>query len=370
MTTIHILASVFVFFSIVYFLILILVMFGLGRLKRKPSPPVELPKISIIIAARNEARRIRPVLNSLERLDYPADNYEVIFVDDASTDGTGEMIQSFAGRHQNWRLIRLNEKSNELKGKKKALKAAIEAAEGELIFTTDADCRVPPNWLKIMSRYFDEQTAMVLGHSPLRTARGLLSILLKFDNLFSAIVCAAPAALGFPHTSVGRNLAYRKSIYMKVGGFDALKRFRSGDDVHLTELFRRSGKGKIVFCADPETFVDTLPHETLSEIFNQQLRKNSKTFSKSLPSLLFSLVVLAIYLFFIFLPFLTGALFKLWLSIILLKLALEFFALVQTAIIFKRKQLIPWLPLMQLFYPFYILVFGFLGSLQIYQWKK
>lgn len=364
----QILPEIFILFSVIYFFSILLIIWGLRQLVKKSSP--DEPTISVLVAARNEAQRIRPGLESLTKLNYPPARFEIILVDDASDDETADIIQEYAKQFPNWHLIRLKEKSRELKGKKNALAEALKIAKGDLVFTTDADCQVPPNWLKNMSAYFDSGTNMVLGHSPLRVAKGFIGTFLKFDNLFSAIVAAAPAKLGFAHTSVGRNLAYRRSAIDRIDGYHALKKFRSGDDVHLTERFRRKAQGKIDYCAHPDTFVYTFPPSSTKEIFHQQLRKNSKVLKKSWPTILFSILIFLAYMLFIFLPFIISGLTDLWLKIILLKTILEFIALTYAAIVFHKKELIPWFPLFQFIYPFYVILFSLLGSLQIYEWKK
>ena len=365
---IELITILFCILSAIYFFILFLVAFGLSRLKYSSQDISE--DISVVIAARNEENRIRPTLESLEALEYPQENYEIIFVDDASTDHTADIIESYTKKNSHWHLIRLKQKSSVLKGKKSALKEAINKARGSIIFTTDADCRVPSQWLKIMSSYFGNKTSMVLGHSPIVSKKGLWYKILEFDNLFSAILGAAPAKLGFPLTSVGRNLAYRKSDYREIGGFDALKKFRSGDDVHLTERFRKNSSGKIEYCVHPDTFVWTMPPSTNREIFHQQIRKNSKVLNKSIPSVLFSLMVFLIFLTFILLPIFHPASFSLWLKIILIKQILEFGILTYATLIFRKKKLIPIIPLLQLVYPVYIIFFSALGILQIYEWKN
>lgn len=326
--------------------------------------------ISVVIAARNEEKRILPTLESLQRQTYPQELYEIIFVDDASSDGTASLIASYCARNPHWRLIALSEKSHQLRGKKRALKEAISQAKNEIIFTTDADCQVPERWLETMNAYFDEETTMVLGHSPLQPVKGFMHRILDFDNLFSALVGAASAKLGFALSSVGRNLAYRKSAYQQIGGFEALKKYKSGDDVHLTERMRALKCGRIDYCAHPDSFVYTLAPPSARDIFHQQIRKNSKTLQKSLPAILFSIALFAAFLLFINIPFLKPDWLNFWLTIILIKQLLEFWALAEAARIFKKPYFIPYLPLFQIFYPFYIIFFNILGALQIYEWKK
>ncbi|MGD9897677.1 MAG: glycosyltransferase [Calditrichaceae bacterium] len=351
-----------------YLCLLLLVFAGLRMLKIKNK--TNYPKISIVIAARNEEMRIAPAIHSILNLNYPVDKFEVIWVDDASTDNTAKIIERHVKEQKNWKLILLDEKSTSLRGKKKALKSGIDQAKGELIFTTDADCEVPPDWLMIMSSYFDDHTSMVLGHSPLTGLKGFLGRILEFDNLFSAVVTAAPTKLGFPMSSIGRNLSYRKSVYADIGGYDALKKFRSGDDVHLTERFRRKDGGKIDYCAHPATFVSTKPPITRKEIFHQQVRKNSKTLKKSLPSVLLSTVLFFYFIILIIFPFLNSNWLVLWLALLAIKFGAELVTLIKACFIFRKKELIPYLPLMQIVYPGYVIIFSLLGALQIYEWKK
>jgi poly-beta-1,6-N-acetyl-D-glucosamine synthase len=363
------LTYLFLVLSIFYACVISWVLIGLSRLKTGFAPVTD-KKISVVIAARNEEKRILPLLQSLEKLDYPKDNYEIIITDDDSTDGTADLAASFCNRNSNWRLIRLKRGKSDIKGKKRALNEAILKSKYDIIFTTDADCLIPVNWLKKMSAYFTENINMVLGHSPLIPGKGLWMKILEFDNLFSAITGSAPAKMGFALSSVGRNLAYRKKTYDAVGGFRSLKQFKSGDDVHLTDRFRRKNNKAIDYCADPDTFVATLPPSTKRDIFHQQIRKNSKTLKKSWPTILFSLGLFSFYLLFLTLPLFYSSILKLWIMVITIKFVLEFAALLYAAIIFKKRSLMPYLLPMQVFYPFYLLFFSFLGILQLYEWKK
>ncbi len=358
----------FLALSLIYFLILIAALVGLRRLSTPGQNKIR--SISIIIAARNEENRIRPCLKSLETIDYPFESYEVILVDDCSVDGTAEIIETYCQRHQNWKLIRLKEKSTHLKGKKNALFEGIARAKNEIIFTTDADCIVPSNWLKKMVCYFKDNVSMVLGYSPLISEKKWYYRLLQFDNLFSAIAAAAPVKSGYPFTSVGRNLAYRKDAYNALGGFNALKKFRSGDDIHLTNRFHQHDGGEIDYCADPDTFVQTFIPTSNEEVFQQQIRKNSKTFQLSASSIVFMSLIFVYYLLLFILPIISPATLKLWIILIILKFILEFIPLKKSAVIFKQKDLIPYIPLMQIIYPLYIIIFSLIGSLQYYHWKK
>jgi len=365
---IDIIAYFFVILSCFYFTLLLIVNVGLSRLGTS-SVKNEL-FISIIVAARNEEKRIIPCLNSLEQLKYPQDKYEIIFVDDHSSDKTAEVIGSYCEKNQNWKVISLDKKSTELRGKKNALQKGIFEARGEIIFTTDADCVVPPNWLTRMSGYFRSGVSMVLGYSPLIKSEKSYFRLLQFDNVFSGIASAATAKLGYPFASVGRNLAYRKDAYEEVGGFLSLKKFKSGDDIHLTGKFRHNENGLIDYCAESDSFVHTQIPSTLVEVIQQQIRKNSKTFQLSGWSIMAMLTIFLYYFILFIIPFYLPSWLMVWLLLIALKFLMEFVPLRKAAIIFEQKDLIPYIPLMQIIYPLYIIVFSMIGTFQFYQWKK
>jgi len=367
-TNLDIIVYLFLILSCFYFILLYVVNIGLNRLKKTGGENEY--SISIVIAARDEELRILPCLQSLQKLDYPEDMYEIIFVDDHSSDNTAEIIKSYSTKHQNWKIIRLNEKSTQLRGKKNALQNGISQATGEIIFTTDADCIVPPNWLKIMSGYFRPGISMVLGYSPLVHSQKSYFKLLQFDNLFSAIASAATAKLGYPFTSVGRNMAYRKAAYENVGGFLSLKKFKSGDDIHLTGRFRYKNNGIIDFCAEEETFVKTHIPSTDLEVFQQQIRKNSKTFQLSGWSIAVMLTILIYYFSLILIPLMLPSWINIWIIILIMKFLLEFIPLRNAAKIFKQNSLIPIIPYMQIIYPLYIIIFSIIGTFQFYHWKK
>lgn len=364
-----ILEYIFTISSLFYFLLLIAAFFGLYLFKNPKNNTA--PKISIVIAARNEEQRILPTLQSLQKINYHPSKYEIIFVDDASEDNTAKIINAYCLHNTNWKCIQIKQKDKNWYGKKLALKTGIDAASGEIIFTTDADINIQPDWLKEMAQYFSEDVSMVIGHyQPVVEKNNIVGVLLKFDNLFSSIMASITANLGFPISSAGSNLAYRKVDYEKVNGHEALKHFKSGDDVHLTERFRTKLKKKILYCANPKTYVFTKPPAEKNEFFHQQMRKNSKHLKKSFSSILFSLFLFLYFILTYSFPFFNPAFTITWLIIIIIKLILEFIVLSRAATIFNYRDIILWFPLFQVFYPIYLMIFSILGNLQFYEWNK
>jgi cellulose synthase/poly-beta-1,6-N-acetylglucosamine synthase-like glycosyltransferase len=342
---------------------------ALGRLQQSGQSEL-LPVLTVIIAARNEQNRILPCLQHLEGIDYPPEQLEIILIDDNSRDSTPDIIGEYCAKHSNWKLIRLSRKKPQLSGKKNALMHGLAAAGGEIIFVTDADCRVPRLWLQRMVRYFRPEVSMVLGYSPLLPEAGFWNKFLRFDNLFSAIVIAAPAKLGYPFSGAGRNMAYRRYAYNQVGGYQALKKFRSGDDMHLTERFRSKHSGRIDFSADPDTFVFTRSASGWREIFDQQIRKNSKVLKATPGTVIFFILLFCYYISIPLLPVSDPGSLAVWGLLLFLKLLLEWFCLVRAAKIFKQELLLRFIPLLQILYPFFIIFFSGLGLFQKYNWKN
>jgi cellulose synthase/poly-beta-1,6-N-acetylglucosamine synthase-like glycosyltransferase len=365
---------IFLVLSGIYYLLLLAVYRGLGRLQNSAgyyyTQGNPLPSASVIVAARNEQERIGPCLSHLEKLVYPDERLQVILVDDNSRDETARLIGDYCARHANWKLIRLGGKKEQRSGKREALLHGIAAASGQILFTTDADCQVPPLWLKNMVQYFSPDVAMVLGHSPYPPGRGYGDRFMQFDNLFSAIVTAASAKLGFAFSSVGRNMAYRRTAYEQVGGYQAMKKFRSGDDLFLTQHFRTRSAGRIDFSADPHTFVVTRPPAAFHEIFNQQIRKNSKLLKGTPGTVLLIILIFIYYVSIVWLPLMDPSALNEWGILVILKLALEWICLLRAIRIFQQESLRPFLPFMQLVYPVFIVFFSLLGIFQKYNWKQ
>ncbi len=356
------------FFSILYCLSVFIVSI-LFLKKESDTKKNDIRTISVVIAARNEENRISSTLESLLKIKYPEDKYEIIFVDDASSDKTSQLIQRYVAKKANWYLIQVPSKSKTIGGKKAALEKGIDKAKGEIILTTDADCTVTENWISEIAGCFETETSMVVGHSLLQRRKGWLNKLIRFDNLFSGVMVAAPTKLGFALNSVGRNMAFRKSAFNKVGGYNTLYHHKSGDDVHLTELFRKTKQGEIKFCFKKDSFTVSKQPDSLRELFHQQIRKNSKLFKKSSASIVLTLFLLAYHLVLIAYPFLYG-IEKIWIILLGLKLLSELIALIISAIRFSESRLIPILPLFQILYPLYVSILAFIGTFQLYEWKK
>lgn len=185
--------------------------------------------ISVIICARNEAENLKKYLPTILQQDYP--NFEVIVVNDRSWDGTADILKEFAKKYKQLKVVSVADGEKFIAGKKFAVTMGIKAASYEWLVFTDADCEpASPNWLMGMQQPEDEATEIVLGYSPYFKKRGLLNSLIRFETFFTAVNYLSFALKGMPYMGVGRNMAYKKSLFFKSKGFAAHMHIPSGDD--------------------------------------------------------------------------------------------------------------------------------------------
>jgi poly-beta-1,6-N-acetyl-D-glucosamine synthase len=207
--------------------------------------------VSIIICARNEAPNLRQFLPSILAQRYDPD-WEVVVVDDDSTDDTRSVIETFQRTNNNLRYVHVPHKTNA--GKKHALAQGIEAARYEWLALTDADCQpASADWLRTMMAERRADTQIVLGYAPLDAAQTWLGAWTRYETIYVALQYAAMAHFGWPYMGVGRNLLIMKQLYRKVGGFEQHLHLASGDDDLLVNA-TANGKNTVI-CFRPVAYV-------------------------------------------------------------------------------------------------------------------
>jgi cellulose synthase/poly-beta-1,6-N-acetylglucosamine synthase-like glycosyltransferase len=229
------------------------------------------PFVSVLVAARNEERHLPECLQTLVSQTYPSDKVEIIVVDDRSTDGTASIVETFASRNSNIRLVRIAEKPNGVSGKKYALQRGIEQSCGEILMFIDADCTVRPTWVQSVARYFSNDVGLVIGFSSV-SARSTFERFQQADFLALMAAACGAANLGHPLAASGQNLAYRRQAYDDAGGFSGILHRISGDDVIILHRIRRTGRWRIVFASDARAFTATRPAGSWRELIAQRSR--------------------------------------------------------------------------------------------------
>ncbi|MDR1667075.1 MAG: glycosyltransferase [Bacteroidales bacterium] len=185
--------------------------------KEKPDDRSEFPPVSVIVCARNEKENLEAGLVLLLTQDYP--QYEVIVVNDCSEDSTEELLTVLKSRYAHLRSTIIKQDASFRNSKKFASFIGIKAAQYEWMLFTDAGCRVAGNqWIRSMSRYFKPGKSIILGYGGYLAGKGLLNKWIQYTACFDTLRCFGFALCRMPYMGIGRNLAYRKSLFYQHNG--------------------------------------------------------------------------------------------------------------------------------------------------------
>lgn len=348
---------------------------GLGRIRTHPT--VQSPRVSVIIAARNEEQSVPRLLDALCRQTYSPELFEVIFIDDGSTDNTLAVVRSHTDKLPGLKVIHIDCVPEGWAPKKWALTQAVEASQAEIILATDADCLPDKNWIKTVAGMFaDELVGLVSAPAPLEGPKpSLWNEMLLLDSCAMDALGAAGMGHGLALTCSGRNMAYRKQAFEQVAGYQGLEGMTQGDDDMLMYKIVTQGHWRTAFCLRPEAQVPSPPPPDLTSFVRQRLRYGSSGhhyYRVAAPP------VLLIILPFLLLVNIAGVVSLVgfvttaglvWLLPLFLKMVAEG-QLVRTYLRKIRKpfRMIPFL-ITGLLYPLYITTFGILGNFIKVTWK-
>jgi cellulose synthase/poly-beta-1,6-N-acetylglucosamine synthase-like glycosyltransferase len=363
-------------FGFAYAIIIGMYTLGWFRLKTE-NPPKEsgITFVSIIIPCRNEEENIGNLLTDLVQQDFPANRFEIIVIDDNSTDHTKEKVNAFVNRKDKplIKLLQVDEDGHQSAFKKNAIQLAIQAAAGELIITTDADCRVGMQWLSSIAGFYEtEKPKMIVGPVSFHNEQSWFEKIQTIEFLSLIGITAGAISIGRPIMCNGANLAYEKKSFHEVGGFGN-DSFSSGDDVFLLlKIKKHFGNKSVRFLKNKTAFVFTEAKKNINEFLHQRTRWASKNKGYDVKILAVSFTVFMVN-FLLTLGLIWGAfnvkLLVIILVIYLLKLMLELPILLGIMSFAHRGQILWYgLPLI-LFYPVYIIVIGTMGIVSSYQWK-
>jgi len=339
-----------------------------GRSERPVST-----KVSVVIAARNEAENIPRTLDCLIAQDFPRELMEIIVVDDHSTDETASVVASYADRGV--KLIRLDESDKHNSYKKLAISRAIAQAAGEIIVTTDADCRMGKKWLATVIGFFEETDAFLVSSPVLYSEeKSRFERLQALEFLCLIGLGAAGIGNGRPTTCNGANLAYRKAVFLEMDGFVGIDNLASGDDELFLHKVAERYPDRVRFCKSRQAVVFTDAKPTLAAFISQRRRwaskstkyKDRKVVALGLTVWLFNAAfLLGSVCFLAILPKLNAA----FLSAFGLKMAAECLFALPLCHFSHRRDLLRYLPLLSLAHPLYLVYIGLAGNIGKYDWK-
>jgi glycosyltransferase involved in cell wall biosynthesis len=231
----------------------------------------KLPPVSVVICAKNEAENIKKYLPVVMDQVYP--KYEVIVVDDGSTDGTQEILAEYEDRYENLLSFRIEVHEVRHGGKKQAIMHGISLAKHEWIVVTDADCCPGSNrWLIQMARPLGESADIVLGVSPYFSGGNWLKLFFRAESLFVALQYLNFALSGLPYMGVGRNMAYKKKVFEKHDLEKHWDLLSGDDDLFINEM---ADSNHIEICANMDAYTYSEGPESVGQWFRQKIRHYS-----------------------------------------------------------------------------------------------
>ncbi len=257
---------------------------GVLRLRKKIKDgkipfQAEQPPVSVIICAKDEAENLRKFLPFVLEQDYP--EFEVIVINDGSTDETAELLRDLCVDYPRLRTTFVPVGANNVSTKKLGLTLGIKASKYEFLLMTDADCMPEDKtWITQMMRNFTRETDFVLGYGAYLQKKGFLNHLITYDTLFIALQYMGMAAVRKPYMGVGRNLAYRKETFFAQKGFASTLHLSSGDDDLLVNKASNPWNTRIEVAPDSITWSE--PNKTYKGWLYQKERHLSvSTYYKS-----------------------------------------------------------------------------------------
>jgi len=353
------------------------------------SPPVSMPPpqvpITVLVPARNEEKNILSCLGSLSRQSYPKALYEVIVIDDHSTDNTAALVKNMAATSPfQLTCLQLADRGARI-SKKFAIETGISVAHGALIVTTDADCWFEPDWLHTIAAFYGSTNAKFIaapvrisasapGSPPPRTRRQTLLFLLQtLDFITLQGITGASVSRKIHSMCNGANLAYEKKTFEEVDGFRGIDKIPSGDDMLLMHKIYKKYPGKVFFLKSRPAIVSTQAEHSWKGFVNQRIRWASKASAYDDKRIFW--VLLLVYIVNLLFPaLLVASCWNRWylltaLILIIAKTAIEYPFVRMVAGFFGQQRLMVYFPCLQPFHIAYTVIIGWLGQFGSYQWK-
>jgi glycosyltransferase involved in cell wall biosynthesis len=313
--------------------------------------------VSVIICARDEDENLARNLPGVLVQQYPSSK-EVIVINDNSVDDSKFILQELKRTFKNLHVVELTQEAKLISGKKYPLSIGIREAKHEVLLLTDADC-VPASehWIQKMQEAYDDKTEIVLGYGAYHKRKGLLNKLIRFETFHTALQYLSYALAGIPYMGVGRNLSYRKDLFIRNKGFSSINHIPSGDDDLFINKLATSQNTTVVL--DPEAVTRSIPKTTWGGWLKQKSRHyTTAKYYKPLHKFLLGLYFISQFAYY---PLLAAA-FIFWnwqwvLPVAALKFLLQAVVLYRSMAKLDEKDLWPWFILLDMWMFFYYLIF-------------
>ena len=277
-----------IYFVVFYVLICSVFIFILLKILNDQSQTLNstepVTNFSIVVAAKNEERNLPKLISSLAKLNYPRENFEVIIVDDHSSDNTFFITEELLFTFENFRIVRAVNKKYE--GKRGALNYGISLSKYGNILITDADCIPETNWLRRFNDKFINEYDFIIGIAPFIQKKLLINNISCYENFRSTLLTIWTSFMGIPFTASARNLGFKKKSFEEIGRYENTTDTLSGDDDLLLREAAKN-KMKVGVLTSKDSFVYSETKQTFKEYFIQRARHTQTSLHYSFKQILF-----------------------------------------------------------------------------------
>jgi glycosyltransferase involved in cell wall biosynthesis len=367
---IGLLKAILIILSVFYAVSILYLMRGL--LRKYPASNSKMHRFTAIIPAHNEEMSIAGCLESIAAQEYPEDMFEVIVVDDRSTDDTFKIAFEFCRSRTNFRCLRIEEAAGVVP-KKTAISRAVSESTGEIIIATDADCIVSPHWLTVINSYYTDKVGLVAGHVTYNKPSNLMEGIDAIDYFSHRAMGAAFVGVGSAYTCTSANLSYRKNVFLKAENEFKSLGVRPADDNFMLNFVHRKTDYDVAVADNERSFARTSGARNLRHFLDQRFRWAAYGQGGGKGMMSFFMPMLSYYVI-------------LWLSVaaaffdytmigllgasLLLKLIADFIFMLKSTSVFGNRGLLKYFPPAWLINLIMVPVVVFKGNLAGFEWKK
>ncbi|HZV71229.1 MAG TPA: glycosyltransferase [Saprospiraceae bacterium] len=331
---------------------------------RVPDPYIPSLKISVIVVAHNEEDSIESCIEGILKQQYPQELFEIIVIDDRSSDTTVEKIKKMESHLV--RIFHLTDHPEFIHApayKKSGIELAVHMARHDWIVVTDADCIHPSEWLRNIS-YAQSSTDAVFLAAPINyiSGKSMLEKMQAMEMSVLMLITAAGIKSGLHDMANGANMSFSKKAFLEVNGYEGNYQYSSGDDMFLIEKMRSAFPDKISFIKSREAIVETYPHQDWNSLLKQRLRWAGK--NKGLKSQVIRLIWLFVGFYHVLIVVACVFVlfhFSTWWSLFILltvKWIADALLLYHTFSFFKKRLNFFYFIPLQIIYSFYVLALG------------
>ena len=325
---------------------------------------------SVIVAFRNEEPNLPSLLHAVDKLDYPHEKFEILFIDDHSSDNGPDLISTWSLNKPNVRLIRLHAGA----GKKAAIEKGISESSFDYIVCTDADCRMEKGWLKAYRCAFAQSdAAFIAGPLHVEGSASLAGTFQEFEQAALTAIGGISIEMGYPTMCNGANMAFSKTVFQEVGGYAGNRDIPSGDDQFLLKKINDAYPGSIHFLRNADSLVTTPAQNGISELVNQRVRWAAKWKATggwlSVLAVFTGLTYLSILALMVFAITIGDKFLVAFAVVFVIKTLADVIFVAKVSYARNSKARMVWWPVIELFYPIYTVLIIWKSMRGQYLWK-